>query len=164
MSCWTRCRVQTSPATFASDVRRICIHPAFGPVAVCLAVSAHADRAPHRRKRCSRRSDREGAYRPGRHHWAARTLGQRASARAARSRMDCFSQLQIDARSAIASRGARSRCVFRRRAIERLAAANIPYRIAATSASLNGLSAALLGGLGVTARTALNLPEGLVLC
>ena len=52
-------------------------------------------------------------------------------------------------------------CVFRRRAVERLAAANIPYRIAATSASLNGLSAALLGGLGVTARTALNLPEGL---
>ena len=52
-------------------------------------------------------------------------------------------------------------CVFRRRAVERLAAANIPYRIAANSASLNGLSAALLGGLGVTARTALNLPEGL---
>ena len=52
-------------------------------------------------------------------------------------------------------------CIFRRRAVERLTAANIPHRIAANSASLNGLAAALLGGLGVTARTALNLPEGL---
>jgi DNA-binding transcriptional LysR family regulator len=53
-------------------------------------------------------------------------------------------------------------CIFRRRALQHLEAANIPYRIAANSPSLNGLSAALLGGLGVTARTALNLPEGLV--
>ena len=53
-------------------------------------------------------------------------------------------------------------CVFRRRAVEELEAAKIPYRIAANSHSLNGLAAALLGGLGVTARTALNLPEGLV--
>ena len=52
-------------------------------------------------------------------------------------------------------------CVFRRRAVEHLEAAKIPYRIAANSPSLNGLSAALLGGLGVTARTAFNLPEGL---
>jgi DNA-binding transcriptional LysR family regulator len=53
-------------------------------------------------------------------------------------------------------------CIFRRRALQHLEAANIPCRIAANSPSLNGLSAALLGGLGVTARTALNLPEGLV--
>jgi DNA-binding transcriptional LysR family regulator len=52
-------------------------------------------------------------------------------------------------------------CQFRRRAVQRLEAAKIPHRIAANSASLNGLWAALLGGLGVTARTALNLPEGL---
>jgi DNA-binding transcriptional LysR family regulator len=53
-------------------------------------------------------------------------------------------------------------CVFRRRAIEHLEAKKIPYRIAATSASLDGLWAALLGGLGITARTALNLPDGLM--
>lgn len=53
-------------------------------------------------------------------------------------------------------------CVFRRRAIECLEAKKIPYRIAASSPSLDGLWAALLGGLGITARTALNLPEGLM--
>jgi DNA-binding transcriptional LysR family regulator len=53
------------------------------------------------------------------------------------------------------------KCAFRRRAIERLEAADIPYRIAASSPSLDGLWAALRGGLGVTARTVLNLPEGL---
>jgi DNA-binding transcriptional LysR family regulator len=53
-------------------------------------------------------------------------------------------------------------CAFRRRAIEHLETANIPYRIAANSPSLDGLWAALLGGLGITARTALNLREGLV--
>lgn len=53
------------------------------------------------------------------------------------------------------------KCAFRRRAIERLEAADIPCRIAASSPSLDGLWAALRGGLGVTARTALNLPEGL---
>ena len=53
------------------------------------------------------------------------------------------------------------KCAFRRSAIERLEAAGIPYRIAASSPSLDGLWAALRGGLGVTARTALNLPEGL---
>jgi DNA-binding transcriptional LysR family regulator len=53
------------------------------------------------------------------------------------------------------------KCAFRRHAIERLEAADIPYRIAASSPSLDGLWAALRGGLGVTARTALNLPEGL---
>jgi DNA-binding transcriptional LysR family regulator len=53
-------------------------------------------------------------------------------------------------------------CAFRRRALQHLETANIPYRVAANSPSLSGLWAALLGGLGVTARTALNLPEGLV--
>lgn len=53
-------------------------------------------------------------------------------------------------------------CAFRARAVQALEAANIPCRIAANSPSLNGLWAALLGGLGVTARTALNLPESLV--
>jgi DNA-binding transcriptional LysR family regulator len=53
-------------------------------------------------------------------------------------------------------------CAFRRRAIQHLETANIPYRIAANSPSLDGLWAALLGGLGITARTALNLREGLV--
>ena len=52
-------------------------------------------------------------------------------------------------------------CAFRRRALQHLEAANIPHRIAANSPSLDGLWAALLGGLGVTARTALNLPDGL---
>lgn len=52
-------------------------------------------------------------------------------------------------------------CIFRKRAIEHLEARKIPYRIAAGSPSLDGLWVALLGGLGVTARTALNLPEGL---
>lgn len=53
-------------------------------------------------------------------------------------------------------------CIFRRRAIQHLEGASIPYRIAANSPSLDGLWAALLGGLGITARTALNLPESLV--
>jgi len=52
-------------------------------------------------------------------------------------------------------------CAFRKRAIEHLETAKIRYRIAANSPSLDGLWAALLGGLGITARTALNLPEGL---
>ena len=53
-------------------------------------------------------------------------------------------------------------CAFRRRAIEHLESAGLPYRIAANSPSLDGLWAALLGGLGITARTRFNLPEGLV--
>lgn len=52
-------------------------------------------------------------------------------------------------------------CPFRIAALRHLDEANIPYRIAANSPSLNGLWAALLGGLGMTARTALNLPVGL---
>lgn len=55
-----------------------------------------------------------------------------------------------------------SQCLFRKSAVQQLETASIPHRIAAISPSLNGLWAALLGGLGVTARTALNLPEGLV--
>jgi DNA-binding transcriptional LysR family regulator len=53
-------------------------------------------------------------------------------------------------------------CAFRKCAIQHLEQSNKPYRIAANSPSLDGLWAALLGGLGITARTALNLPAGLV--
>ena len=53
-------------------------------------------------------------------------------------------------------------CAFRKCAIQRLEEARTPYRIAASSPSLEGLWAALRGGLGVTARTALNLPQDLV--
>ncbi|HEY1889233.1 MAG TPA: LysR substrate-binding domain-containing protein [Steroidobacteraceae bacterium] len=53
------------------------------------------------------------------------------------------------------------KCAFRRCAIERLEEADIEFRIAASSPSLDGLWAALRGGLGVTARAALDLPEGL---
>jgi len=53
-------------------------------------------------------------------------------------------------------------CIFRKRMIQHLDERGIPYRIAATSPSLDGLWASLLGGLGVTARTALNLPDGLI--
>lgn len=53
-------------------------------------------------------------------------------------------------------------CAFRKRVIEQLESKKVPYRIAATSPSLDGLWAALLGNLGITARTALNLPEGLM--
>jgi DNA-binding transcriptional LysR family regulator len=52
-------------------------------------------------------------------------------------------------------------CVFRKRTIEQLEAKKIAYRIAAHSPSLEGLWAGLFGGLGVTVRTAINLPEGL---
>jgi DNA-binding transcriptional LysR family regulator len=53
-------------------------------------------------------------------------------------------------------------CIFRRSVIKHLDEREMPYRIAANSPSLDGLWAALLGGLGVTARTALNLPDGLI--
>ena len=53
-------------------------------------------------------------------------------------------------------------CVFRKTLIQRLDDAEIPYRIAATSPSLDGLWAAVLGGLGITARTLLALPNGVV--
>jgi DNA-binding transcriptional LysR family regulator len=55
-----------------------------------------------------------------------------------------------------------SQCIFRRTALQQLEATSIPHRISAHSHSLNGLWAALLGGLGITARTPLSLPEGLV--
>jgi DNA-binding transcriptional LysR family regulator len=53
-------------------------------------------------------------------------------------------------------------CAFRKGVVEQLESKKVPYRIAATSPSLDGLWAALLGNLGITVRTALNLPEGLV--
>jgi DNA-binding transcriptional LysR family regulator len=53
-------------------------------------------------------------------------------------------------------------CAFRRLAIQHLEMSKIQHRVAASSPSLDGLWAALLGGLGITARTALNLREGLV--
>jgi hypothetical protein len=52
--------------------------------------------------------------------------------------------------------------VFRKCAVQQLEDAGMPYRIAATSPSLDGLWAAVLGGLGVTSRTALALPDGVV--
>jgi DNA-binding transcriptional LysR family regulator len=53
-------------------------------------------------------------------------------------------------------------CAFRKAAVQQLEAAGIPYRIAATSPSLDGLWAALQGGLGITARTAMQLPAPLM--
>ncbi|HEX3471893.1 MAG TPA: LysR substrate-binding domain-containing protein [Silvibacterium sp.] len=52
-------------------------------------------------------------------------------------------------------------CTFRKRAIQHLETKKIPYRIAASSPNLEGLWTALSGRLGITARTGLNLPEGL---
>jgi DNA-binding transcriptional LysR family regulator len=53
-------------------------------------------------------------------------------------------------------------CAFRKAAVQQLEAAGIPYRVAATSPSLDGLWAALQGGLGITARTAMQLPAPLM--
>lgn len=53
-------------------------------------------------------------------------------------------------------------CAFRRAAVKELEAAGIAHHIAATSPSLDGLWAALQGGLGITARTAIQLPAPLV--
>jgi len=55
-------------------------------------------------------------------------------------------------------------CIFRKRTVELLENVKVPHRIAANSPSLDGLWAALLGGLGITVRTALNLPEGPHFC
>ena len=52
-------------------------------------------------------------------------------------------------------------CAFRKKAIEKLDEASIPWRIAAVSPSLAGLWASAIGGLGITARTALGLPARL---
>lgn len=53
-------------------------------------------------------------------------------------------------------------CAFRKAAVRVLEAAGIAHRIAATSPSLDGLWAALQGGLGVTARTAMQLPAAVM--
>jgi DNA-binding transcriptional LysR family regulator len=53
-------------------------------------------------------------------------------------------------------------CAFRKLAIQLLDEAARPWRIAAVSPSLAGLWAAALGGLGITARSALGLPAKLV--
>jgi DNA-binding transcriptional LysR family regulator len=52
-------------------------------------------------------------------------------------------------------------CAFRKKAIEKLDEASIPWRIAAVSPSLAGLWASAIGGLGITARTSLGLPTSL---
>lgn len=53
-------------------------------------------------------------------------------------------------------------CIFRKTAVQLLEEAGIPYRVAATSPSLDGLWAALQGGLGITARTVMQLPPSLL--
>jgi DNA-binding transcriptional LysR family regulator len=53
-------------------------------------------------------------------------------------------------------------CAFRKEAIQRLDQAGIPWRIAAVSPSLAGLWASALGGLGITVRTELGIPEKLI--
>lgn len=53
-------------------------------------------------------------------------------------------------------------CAFRKHATERLDAASIAWRLAAISPSLSGLWASALGALGVTARSAMGLPAGLI--
>jgi DNA-binding transcriptional LysR family regulator len=53
-------------------------------------------------------------------------------------------------------------CAFRKATVQQLEAAGIPYRIAVTSPSLDGLWAALQAGLGITARTAMQLPAPLM--
>ncbi len=53
-------------------------------------------------------------------------------------------------------------CAFRKAALVALDAAGQAWRLAAVSPSLAGLWASAKGGLGVTARSAANLPAGLV--
>lgn len=53
-------------------------------------------------------------------------------------------------------------CAFRKAAIGQLDAAGIAWRVAATSPSLAGLWASAIGGLGITVRSRLALPETLV--
>jgi len=53
-------------------------------------------------------------------------------------------------------------CAFRAKATTALDEAGVPWRVAAVSPSLNGLWASAIGGLGVTVRTGLGLPAGLV--
>jgi DNA-binding transcriptional LysR family regulator len=54
-------------------------------------------------------------------------------------------------------------CTFRKRAVEALDAAGLPWRLAFTSPSLAGLFAAVEAGLGVTPRTMVGLSPRLVL-
>ncbi|MEO8621333.1 MAG: LysR substrate-binding domain-containing protein [bacterium] len=53
-------------------------------------------------------------------------------------------------------------CAFRKAAVSQLDAAAIPWRVAATSPSLAGLWASAIGGLGITVRSRLALPDTLV--
>jgi DNA-binding transcriptional LysR family regulator len=53
-------------------------------------------------------------------------------------------------------------CIFRRAALKALDAANIRWRVAVTSPSLGGLWAAAQAGLGITVRTEVSMPRGLV--
>lgn len=55
-----------------------------------------------------------------------------------------------------------SPCVFRKAAIDALDQAGIAWRLALTSPSLSGLRAAAQAGLGITVRTALDLPSSLI--
>lgn len=52
-------------------------------------------------------------------------------------------------------------CSFRSAAVTALDEAGLPWRLVFTSPSLSGLWAAAEGGLGITARTAVNLPKTL---
>jgi DNA-binding transcriptional LysR family regulator len=53
-------------------------------------------------------------------------------------------------------------CMFRQAAIDALDRANVPWRIAMSSASVSAVWAAAEAGLGITARTSLNKPSKLV--
>ncbi len=53
-------------------------------------------------------------------------------------------------------------CIFRKCVVQSLEKTEIPYRITATSPSLDGLWVAILAGLGITARTSLALPKGVI--
>ncbi len=52
-------------------------------------------------------------------------------------------------------------CIFRRAGLDALDRAGIPWRVTFTSPSLSGVWAAVEAGLGVTIRTAANLPKSL---
>ncbi len=52
-------------------------------------------------------------------------------------------------------------CIFRTAAIQALDGVGVPWRIAVTSPSLGGIWATALAGIGVTVRSAVNIPVGL---
>ncbi|WP_102798894.1 LysR family transcriptional regulator [Bowmanella denitrificans] len=56
-----------------------------------------------------------------------------------------------------------SGCIYRRRALDRLQAANQPWRISYTNADIGGITAALKEGLGVTVLAKSTLPTDLTL-